>query len=194
MVNTFLAYGCSEEDARTAASVLIYADKHGIDTHGIGRLKPIYCDRYDAGIISKDYTIDILRENETTALLDGNLGLGLAIGPYAMKMAIKKAKQFGCGFVAVKNSTHYGVCGYYSQMAADEGCISWNGTNARPSIAPFGGVDPLIGTNPLCLGVPSGDDFPCIIDCATSITQRGKIEKYAREGKPTPYGQVFYCF
>jgi LDH2 family malate/lactate/ureidoglycolate dehydrogenase len=190
MVDTFMAYGVDQENARVAASVLAYADRRGIDTHGIGRLKPIYCDRFEAGIINPTVNIQVERETATTALLDANLSLGLAVGPYAMRMAINKAKEHGCGFVAVKNSTHFGVCGYYADMAAEEGCMSWNSTNARPSIAPTNSVDPFLGTNPMCIGVPSGEDFPCIIDTATSITQRGKIEKLSREGKPTPYGQV----
>jgi len=123
-------------------------------------------------------------------LVDGNLGLGLYIGPHCMQMAIDKAKKHGVGFVAVKNSTHYGIAGYYATMATDQGCIGFTGTNARPSIAPTYGVEPMLGTNPLTFGLPSDDDFPFVIDCATSVNQRGKIEKYLREGKPTPKGAV----
>ena len=144
----------------------------------------------DNGILFPDKPIDILKETETTALLDGNLGLGLYIGPYAMDMAIKKAKKHGVGFVAVKNSTHYGIAGYYPTMATEAGCIGLTGTNARPSIAPTFGVEPMLGTNPLTFGIPSDDAFPFVIDCATSTNQRGKIEKYAREGVPTPQGAV----
>ena len=151
---------------------------------------PTQCDRMDNGILFPDKPIDILKETETTALLDGNLGLGLYIGPYAMDMAIQKAKKHGVGFVAVKNSTHYGIAGYYATMATDAGCIGLTGTNARPSIAPTFGVEPMLGTNPLTFGIPSDDDFPFVIDCATSTNQRGKIEKYAREGVPTPQGAV----
>jgi LDH2 family malate/lactate/ureidoglycolate dehydrogenase len=107
-----------------------------------------------------------------------------------MQMAIDKAKKHGVGFVAVKNSTHYGIAGYYVTMATQAGCIGLTGTNARPSIAPTFGVEPMLGTNPLCFGIPSDDEFPFVIDCATSINQRGKIEKYAREGVDTPKGVV----
>ena len=160
-----------------------------------------------------------MKETETTALLDGNLGLGLYIGPHCMKLAIEKAKKHGVGFVAVKNSTHYGIAGYYTSMAADAGCVGLSGTNARPSIAPTFGVEPMLGkalcstnesnklmvvskrirltfdilitgTNPLCFGIPSDDSFPFVIDCATSVNQRGKIEKYARDGVDTPRGAV----
>jgi L-2-hydroxycarboxylate dehydrogenase (NAD+) len=190
MKDTFVAYGVPEEEANTCADVLIESDKRGIDSHGIGRLKPIYCDRMDQKILQAYKPIEVLKETETTALVDGNLGLGLYIGPYCMKMAIEKAKAHGVGFVVAKNSTHYGIAGYYATMAADAGCIGFTGTNARPSIAPTFGVEPMLGTNPLCFGIPSDDDFPFVIDCATSVNQRGKIERYAREGKPTPKGAV----
>ncbi|CAE7440076.1 mdh, partial [Symbiodinium microadriaticum] len=100
------------------------------------------------------------------------------------------AKRCGVGFVAVKNSTHYGIAGYYATMATDRGCIGFTGTNARPSIAPTFGVQPCMGTNPLTFGVPTSDPFPFVIDCATSINQRGKIEKYERLGQGTPRGCV----
>jgi len=190
MKDVFISYGCTEDQAETSSEVLIEADKRGIDSHGLGRLKPIYCDRIDKGILWSNRPITVLKETETTALVDGNLGLGLYIGPYCMKMAIEKAKKHGVGFVAAQNSTHYGIAGYYTSMAADAGCVGFSGTNARPSIAPTFGVEPMLGTNPLCFGIPSDDDFPFVIDCATSVNQRGKIEKYAREGVDTPRGAV----
>ena len=190
MKDVFLSYDVPEDRAETCAEVLIEADRRGIDSHGLGRLKPIYCDRIDAGILWANKPIDVLKETETTALVDGNLGLGLYIGPHCMNMAIQKAKKHGVGFVAVKNSTHYGIAGYYATMASDAGCIGLTGTNARPSIAPTFGVEPMLGTNPLCFGIPSDDEFPFVIDCATSVNQRGKIEKYARDGVPTPKGAV----
>jgi len=190
MKDVFLSYGCTEDQAEISSEVLIEADKRGIDSHGLGRLKPIYCDRMDKGILWANKPVEILKETETTALVDGNLGLGLYIGPQCMKMAIEKAKKYGVGFVAAKNSTHYGIAGYYSSMAAEAGCVGLTGTNARPSIAPTFGVEPMLGTNPLCFGIPSDDDFPFVIDCATSVNQRGKIEKYARDGVDTPRGAV----
>eukprot|EP00521_Asterionellopsis_glacialis_P017936 CAMPEP_0195306924 /NCGR_PEP_ID=MMETSP0707-20130614/37447_1 /TAXON_ID=33640 /ORGANISM="Asterionellopsis glacialis, Strain CCMP134" /LENGTH=479 /DNA_ID=CAMNT_0040371157 /DNA_START=3681 /DNA_END=5120 /DNA_ORIENTATION=+ len=190
MKQVFVSYGVPEDRAETCSDVLIEADKRGIDSHGLGRLKPIYCDRLDQGILWPNKPIDIIKETDTTALVDGNLGLGLYIGPYCMQMAIDKAKKHGVGFVAVQNSTHYGIAGYYATMATEAGCIGFTGTNARPSIAPTFGVEPMLGTNPLCFGIPSDDDFPFVIDCATSVNQRGKIEKYAREGVSTPQGVV----
>ena len=190
MKDVFIAYGVTPDRAETCSEILIEADRRGIDSHGLGRLKPIYCDRMDQGILWPDKPITVLKETDTTALVDGNLGLGLYIGPHCMQMAIDKAKKHGVGFVAVKNSTHYGIAGYYVTMATQAGCIGWTGTNARPSIAPTWGVEPMLGTDPLCFGIPSDDEFPFVIDCATSINQRGKIEKYAREGIDTPKGVV----
>jgi len=143
--NVFLTYGCTEEQAEISSDVLIESDKRGIDSHGLGRLKPIYCDRMDKGILWADRPIDIVKETDTSALVDGNLGLGLYIGPYCMKLAIEKAKKHGVGFVVCQRSTHYGIAGYYSGMAADAGCIGFSGTNARPSIAPTFGVEPMLG-------------------------------------------------
>jgi LDH2 family malate/lactate/ureidoglycolate dehydrogenase len=116
--------------------------------------------------------------------------MGMVIGYKAMEMAIKKAKKYGMGMVAVRNSTHYGIAGYYSTMATKEGMIGITGTNARPSIAPTFGVENMMGTNPLTFGLPTDEPFPFVLDCATSITQRGKIEYYARIGKETPAGMV----
>jgi len=190
MTDVFLSYGVPASQADTCADVLIEADRRGIDSHGIGRLKPIYCDRIDKGILKPTAPIDVVKETDCTALVDGNLGIGLYIGPYCMNLAIQKAKAHGVGFVAARNSTHYGIAGYYATMATSAGCVGFTGTNARPSIAPTHGVEPMMGTNPLCFGVPTADGFPFVIDCATSVNQRGKIERYAREGMPTPKGCV----
>lgn len=188
--DVFLSYGIPEDRADVCSDVLVEADKRGIDSHGLGRLKPIYCDRMDEGILFPSPPIHAIKETETTALLDANLGLGLYVGPYAMDLAIQKAKAHGIGFVTVKNSTHYGIAGYYATMATEAGCIGFTGTNARPSVAPTFGVEPMLGTNPLCFGIPTDEPFPFVIDCATSINQRGKIEKYARDGEDTPKGAV----
>ena len=121
MTSVFLSYGLPSAQATLCADVLIEADKRGIDSHGIGRLKPIYCDRIDKGILKPTAPIDVVNETDCTALVDGNLGCGLYIGPYCMEMAIKKAKEHGVGFVAARNSTHYGIAGYYATMATDAG-------------------------------------------------------------------------
>eukprot|EP00736_Rhodelphis_marinus_P003566 Rmarinus@m.19043 len=190
MTDTFVGVGVPKEEAKVCADVLVEADKRGISSHGVGRLKPIYYDRIKQGILSPTTKFEVVKETETTALVDGHIGMGLYIGVRCMEMAIAKAKKHGIGMVAARNSTHYGIAGYYTIMASKAGCIGITGTNARPSIAPTYGVEPLLGTNPLTFGFPTDEEFPFVLDCATSINQRGKIERYAREGMSTPYGCV----
>ncbi|MBY8980919.1 MAG: Ldh family oxidoreductase, partial [Candidatus Lokiarchaeota archaeon] len=124
------------------------------------------------------------------ALWDGNCGMGHVIAYKAMKTAIEKAKKYGLGSVAVRNSTHFGIAGYYSLMAIKEGMIGLAVTNARPSMPPTFGVEPMLGTNPLTAGAPTDEEFPFLIDCATTIIQRGKVELYNRINKPLPDGVV----
>ncbi len=190
MKDALVCFGVPEADADIVADVLIESDKRGIDSHGIGRLKPIYLDRIDAGIQNPTTKIDVIKETETTAVLDGNNGMGHVVSKQAMHMAIDKAKQHGLGMAVVRNSTHYGIAGYYASMAIRAGMIGITGTNARPSIAPTFGVENMLGTNPLTIGFPTDEEFPFILDCATSVTQRGKIESYDRAGKELPPGWV----
>lgn len=190
MVDVFKKVGVPEEDAKVCAEILITADKRGIDSHGCGRFKPIYIDRIKAGIQKPATNFEIVRESPTTAVVDGHDGMGHVIGKRSMQMAIDKAKRYGMGMVAVRNSTHYGIAGYYAMMAAENGMIGITGTNARPSIAPTFGVENMLGTNPLTIGLPSDEDFPFVIDCATSVSQRGKIEVYDRADKDIPEGWV----
>ena len=190
MLDVFKGVGVPEEDAKICAEVLITSDKRGIDSHGIGRLKPIYVDRINEGIINPVTNLEVVKEGPTTAVIDGHNGMGQVIGKRAMEMAIEKAATYGMGMVAVRNSNHYGIAGYYTLMAAEKGMIGITGTNARPSIAPTFGVENMLGTNPLTFGMPTDEEFPFVLDCATSVTQRGKIEVYAREGKELPAGWV----
>jgi L-2-hydroxycarboxylate dehydrogenase (NAD+) len=190
MTDVFKGVGVPEEDAKICADVLITADKRGIDSHGIGRLKPVYYDRIKAGIQNPVTNFEIVREGPATAVVDGHDGMGHVIAKKAMAMAIEKARKIGLGMVTVRNSTHYGIAGYYALMAVDNGMIGVTGTNARPSIAPTFGVENMLGTNPLTFGLPTDEAFPFVLDCATSITQRGKIEVYERLGKKLPEGWV----
>jgi len=182
--------GVPEKDAAVVTDVLIESDKRGIDSHGIGRFKPIYIDRIDQGILNPVTKITTVRETPCTAVLDGNNGMGHVISKRAMQTAIEKARGQGLGMVAVRNSTHFGIAGYYATMATDADMIGVTGTNARPSIAPTHGVENMLGTNPLVFGIPTDEPFPFVIDCATSVSQRGKIEMYARAGKNLPSGWV----
>jgi len=190
MVGLLMKAGIPEEDARIVTDVLLQADKFGIDSHGVNRLKPIYLDRIKDGILNPITNMEIVREGPTTTVIDGHNGMGHVISYKAMNLTIEKARKYGMAMTAVRNSTHYGIAGYYALMAVHEDMIGVTGTNARPSIAPTFGVENMLGTNPLTFGIPSDEPFPFLIDCATSIIQRGKIELWAREGKQMPKGLV----
>ena len=190
MKDAFVGYGVPEKDAELCADVLMESDRRGIESHGCNRFKPIYLDRIKAGILNPVTNYEVIKETPTTAVLDGHDGMGMVVSHKAMEMAIEKAKKYGLGMTAVRNSSHYGIAGYYATMATKENMIGMTGTNARPSIAPTFGVENMLGTNPLTFGLPTDEDFPFVLDCATSITQRGKIEYFARSGKPTPAGMV----
>ncbi len=190
MVDVFAGIGIPKDEAAVCADILITSDKRGIDSHGIGRLKPIYYDRIKEGIILPTTKFEIVREGPTTAVVDGHNGMGQVVAKKCMDMTIEKARKYGMGMVVARNSNHYGIAGYYALMAAQAGMIGITGTNARPSIAPTFGVENMLGTNPMTFGIPSDEEFPFVLDCATSITQRGKIEVYAREGKDLPAGWV----
>jgi LDH2 family malate/lactate/ureidoglycolate dehydrogenase len=182
--------GIPNDDAKIVADVMLQADKLGFDSHGVNRVKNIYLDRIREGILKPVTNFEIVRESPATAVVDGHNGMGQVIGYKSMKLAIEKAKKYGIGMVAVRNSTHYGIAGYYPLMAVRENMIGITGTNARPSIAPTFGVENMLGTNPMTFGMPSDEDFPFLLDCATSIIQRGKVELYARLGKELPKGLV----
>ncbi len=190
MKGALMGAGIPEADADIISDILIESDKRGIDSHGIGRLKPIYIDRIDRGVLNPKTKIDVLRDEKTAAVLDANDGMGHVVSYKAMQMAISKAEEYGMGMVAVRNSSHYGIAGYYATMATQKDMIGITGTNARPSIAPTFGVENMLGTNPLTIGFPTDDPFPFVLDCATSVSQRGKIEVYGRAGKELPPGWV----
>ncbi|MBQ6394872.1 MAG: Ldh family oxidoreductase [Atopobiaceae bacterium] len=190
LVDAFKAYGVPEDDARICADVLQESDRRGIESHGSNRFKPIYIDRIVNGTLLPVTDFEIIRETPTTIVADAHDGMGMVAAHRMMEMLIEKAKVNGMAGGAIKNSTHYGIAGYWATMASKEGLIGLTGTNARPSIAPTFGVENMMGTNPLTFALPTDEEFPFVLDCATSIVQRGKIEYYAREGKETPAGMV----
>lgn len=190
MIDAFCSYGVPREDAIICTDVLLESDRRGIESHGCNRLKPIYLDRIEAKMQSPITHVEILKEGPTTAVLDAHDGMGMIASHQAMTMAIDKAKKYGISMITIRNSSHYGIAGYWATMATKAGLIGITGTNARPSIAPTFGVENMLGTNPLTVAMPTDEDFPFVLDCATSITQRGKIEYYARENKDTPEGMV----
>ena len=190
VIDSFVGYGIPREDAEICADVLLESDKRGIESHGVNRFKPVYLDRIKDGIQNPVTNFEIIKETPTTAVVDGHDGMGQVIGYKAMKMAIEKAKEYGMGMVVVRNSCHYGIAGYYPSMACKEGCIGMTGTNARPSVAPTFGVEGMFGTNPLTIGIPTDEDFDFLIDCASSITQNGKVEYYERIGEDVHPGTI----
>jgi L-2-hydroxycarboxylate dehydrogenase (NAD+) len=189
MMDVFQDLGVPEDEARICAEVLITSDLRGIESHGVGRLK-YYYDRIEAGVQFTQTEMEIVKETETTALVDGHHGMGHVIAHRSMRMAMDKAKQYGLGAVTVRNGTHFGIAGYYPLMAAKEGMMGFTVTNARPAIAPTFSTEPMLGTNPIAFAAPSDEPYPFCFDGATSITQRGKIEVLARAEKPVPTGWV----
>ncbi len=190
MRDVFIGLGVPATDAAVCADVLITADRRGIDSHGIQRMKAIYYDRIRAGIVNPVTNPEIVKETPTTVVIDGNNGMGHVIGKQAMGMAIEKARDLGMGMAACRNSSHFGIAGYYALMATENGMVGLVGTNARPSIAPTFGVENMLGTNPITIGAPTDEPFPFLLDCATSVTQRGKIEVLDRLSQETPAGWV----
>jgi len=189
MEDMFTASEISTDDAKICADVLITSDLRGIESHGVGRLK-MYYDRIKAGQINTKTQLEIIRQSPTTAMVDAHDSIGMVVGARAMQMAIDKARTHGMGSVAVRNSTHFGIDGYYALMAVDAGMIGMAFTNARPSIAPTFSVQPMLGTNPIAFGAPTDEECPFLFDAATSIIQRGKVEVASREEKKLPRGVV----
>jgi L-2-hydroxycarboxylate dehydrogenase (NAD+) len=189
ILDVLLKLGVPAGDAQTCTEVIITSDLRGIESHGIGRLR-YYYDRIVSGQHRVKTEIQVIRESPTTVVLDGQHGMGMVIAKRAMQMAIEKARDYGMGSAAVRNSTHFGIAGYYPLMAVREGMVGLTVTNARPAMAPTFGVQPLLGTNPIAFGAPTDEEFPFLFDGATPITQRGKIEVLEREEKPVPTGWI----
>lgn len=187
--DVLLAMGVPPEDAETSTDVIIASDLRGIESHGVGRLK-YYYDRIKSGQHQAVTRVEVVRESPATAVLDGHHGIGMVVAKRAMLMAIEKARATGMGSVAVRNSSHFGIAGYYPLMAVAQGMIGFTVTNARPSVSPTFGVEPMLGTNPIAFGAPTDEAFPFLYDGATPITQRGKVEVLARAEKPVPSGWI----
>jgi LDH2 family malate/lactate/ureidoglycolate dehydrogenase len=189
MMDVLLKMGVPREDSKIVAGVLIASDLYGVRSHGIAHLR-MYYQRIKAGLQRPVTEWAIVHETPTTAVMDGANGMGMVVGYHAMRIAIDKARKSGLGAVSVRNSSHYGIAGYYTRMAAKEGMVGMSFTNAHPSIAPTFGVEPMLGTNPIAFSAPSDEEFSFTFDAATSIAPRGKIEIAARAGKPIPEGWV----
>jgi LDH2 family malate/lactate/ureidoglycolate dehydrogenase len=187
--NIFLAMGCSETDAALAADVLLRADLRGIDSHGVARLTG-YVRLWENKRINTDPGITIVHETPTTATVDGDSGLGLIVAPFAMKLAIQKAGQYGSGWVSVRNSNHFGIAAFHALMAVEKDMIGFAMTNASPLVAPTFSNERLLGTNPMCYAFPAGRYAPVVVDMATSAAANGKLEIAQRLGKQVPEGWI----
>ncbi len=188
VTRVFVALGVPQEDSAITADVLVEADLRGIDSHGVARLRR-YVQGIRDGVMVPRPEIRVVHETPATALIDGGAGLGQPVGVRAMRLAIEKAKAVGAGFVAVRNSNHYGIAGYYAMMALEEGnLIGISMTNADVLVVPTFGRDAMLGTNPIAVAAPAGKERPFVLDMATSTVPRGKLEVYDRLGKAMPIG------
>ena len=168
-------------------NVLLSADLRGVDSHGVARLMG-YLRLYEKNRINSKPQLSVVHETPSTAVVDGDAGLGLVAGPYAMRLAIEKAKNVGTGWVAVKNSNHYGIAGYHAMMALEADCIGISMTNASPLVAPTYSKERLLGTNPIAVAVPAGDEPPFVADMATTTAANGKLEILQRKNESAPMG------
>ncbi|MDI3534579.1 MAG: hypothetical protein PWQ82_944 [Thermosediminibacterales bacterium] len=183
----FQKLGMTQEDSDTVCRILIKTDLRGISSHGVARI-PIYAKRIKLGLINPTPQIKILKENDTSALIDADNGMGHIASEKAINICIEKAKKSGMAAVGVRNSNHFGINAYYSMKAAEEGLIGMTFTNTSPLMAPFGGRERLLGSNPLCIAIPAGEEPDIVLDMATSVVARGKLEVAARKGMNIPEG------
>jgi LDH2 family malate/lactate/ureidoglycolate dehydrogenase len=187
--SVFTRIGCDEPSAAMATKVLLSADMRGIDSHGVARLTG-YVRLWEAGRINTSPSLRITHETPSTAVVDGDAGLGLVVAPYAMNVAIQKAKVAGTGWVSVKNSNHFGIAGYHAMMALDHDMIGIAMTNASALVAPTFSVERMLGTNPIAVAIPAGNQPPFVADFATTTAANGKLEILQRKNAPTPEGWV----
>src|SRR6188768_2609567 len=175
--------GCSEEDADIAAKVLLSADLRGVDSHGVARLSG-YVRLWEIKRINTKPAIKVIHESPSTAVVDGDSGLGLVVAPYAMKVAIEKAKQVGTGWVSVQNSNHFGIAAHHAMMALEHDMIGIAMTNASPLVAPTFSKERMLGTNPIAVAIPAGNEAAFVADFATTTAANGKMEILQRKGQP----------
>ncbi|WP_304066229.1 Ldh family oxidoreductase [Pedobacter glucosidilyticus] len=187
--NIFKAMGCSDEHAKLAADVLIKADLRGIDSHGVARLTG-YVRLWEKKRINTKPHIKVVHETNSTATVDGDAGLGLIVAPWAMQVAIRKAEECGSGWVAVRNSNHFGIAAYHTLMAVEQDMIGFAVTNASPLVAPTFSTERMLGTNPICYAFPAENYPPMVVDMATSTAANGKLEIAQRKNTEVPTGWI----
>lgn len=183
----FKSIGCPDNQAKVAADCLNQADLRGVDSHGVARLSG-YVRLWELKRLNATPEMKIIHETPSTAVLDGDLGLGLVTAPHAMNIAIEKAKIAGTGWVAVQNSNHYGIAGYHSMLALDHDMIGISMTNASPLVAPTFSKSRFLGTNPIAVAIPALNEPPFVIDMATTTVANGKLEVLQRKGEDAPLG------
>lgn len=181
--------GCDDASAALATKVLLSADLRGIDSHGVARLSG-YVRLWEAGRINARPSIHIVHETPSTAVIDGDAGLGLVVAPYAMEVAIRKAQTAGTGWVSVRNSNHFGIAGYHAMMALAHDMTGIAMTNASALVAPTFSVERMLGTNPIAVAIPAGQQPPFVADMATTTAANGKLEILQRKDAPAPLGWV----
>lgn len=187
--SVFTAMGCSDADAVTATTVLLSADLRGIDSHGVARLSG-YVRLWDVQRINAQPDIRIVHETPSTAVVDGDAGLGLVVAPYAMQVAIEKAKTAGTGWVSVRNTNHFGIAGYHAMMALQHDMIGMSMTNASALVAPTFSIERMLGTNPIAVAIPAGVQPAFVADMATTTAANGKLEILQRKNEEAPLGWV----
>jgi L-2-hydroxycarboxylate dehydrogenase (NAD+) len=187
--NIFKSIGCSDEHAAIATKTLLSADIRGIDSHGIARLSG-YVRLWEAERVNATPQIKVIHETPSTAVVDGDSGLGLVVAPFGMQIAIEKAKQVGTGWVSVQNSNHFGIAGYHAMMALEHDMIGMAMTNASPLVAPTFSIDKMLGTNPICVAAPAGKEPAFVADLATTTAANGKLEILQRKNADTPDGWI----
>ncbi|HVI47410.1 MAG TPA: Ldh family oxidoreductase [Chitinophaga sp.] len=185
----FIRMGCSLEHAKLASEVLLAADLRGIDSHGIARLSG-YVRLWEAKRINAQPNIRIVHETPSTAVIDGDAGLGLVVAPYAMEVAIQKASAVGTGWVSVKNSNHFGIAGYHAMKALEHDMIGMAMTNASPLVAPTFAKERMLGTNPIAVAIPAKEQPPFVADFATTTAANGKLEILQRKNQEAPSGWI----
>ena len=187
--SVFLAMGCPEADARLATESLLAADLRGVDSHGVARLMG-YVRLWEAGRINPTPRVGVTYETPSTAVVDGDGGLGLVVAPKAMDVAIEKARLAGTGWVSVRNSNHFGIAGYHAMKALAHDMIGVAMTNASPLVAPTNSLDRLLGTNPIAVAIPAADQPDFVADFATTTAANGKLEILQRKQQPAPLGWI----
>jgi L-2-hydroxycarboxylate dehydrogenase (NAD+) len=188
-LTVFKKIGCSQEEAQLATDVLLAADLRGIDSHGLARLSG-YLRLWEAKRINAKPSIRIVHESPSTAVVDGDGGLGLVVAPKAMEIAIEKAKKCGTGWVSVQHSNHFGIAGYHAMMALEHDMIGIAMTNASPLVAPTYSIERLLGTNPIAVAIPADKQPPFVADMATTTAANGKLEILQRKNKEAPLGWI----